>query len=136
MSETKPAKPKKKTWLYVFYGLLTVGILFFILSMNDLGVFQNYVEKNGVTLACGVVPIISDSPKSATKYYAPDEKSLFKCNDAKDLAAKIDWWIEHPKEKEEYSAKYAKISKEKFDHAACMQAMEDMLLKTASVKKA
>lgn len=37
MSETKPAKPKKKTWLYVFYGLLTVGILFFILSMNDLG---------------------------------------------------------------------------------------------------
>lgn len=78
----------------------------------------------------------SDSPKSATKYYALDEKSLFKCNDAKDLAAKIDWWIEHPKEKEEYSAKYAEISKEKFDHAACMQAMEDMLLKTASVKKA
>ena len=37
MSETKPAKPKKKTPLYVFYGLLTVGILFFILSMNDLG---------------------------------------------------------------------------------------------------
>ena len=37
MSETKPAKPKKKTCLYVFYGLLTVGILFFILSMNDLG---------------------------------------------------------------------------------------------------
>lgn len=106
----------------------------------DLYVHAAEYEAEGIgcleALACGVVPIISDSPKSATKYYALNEKSLFKCNDAKDLAAKIDWWIEHPKEKEEYSAKYAEISKEKFDHAACMQAMEDMLLKTASVKKA
>ena len=106
----------------------------------DLYVHAAEYEAEGIgcleALACGIVPIISDSPKSATKYYALDEKSLFKCNDAKDLAEKIDWWIEHPKEKEEYSAKYAEISREKFDHSACMQAMEDMLLKTASIKKA
>ena len=106
----------------------------------DLYVHAAEYEAEGIgcleALACGVVPIISDSPKSATKFYALDAKSLFKCNDARDLAEKIDWWIDHPKEKAEYSAKYAEISKEKFDHSACMQAMEDMLLKTASIKKA
>lgn len=30
-------KKNKKIWLYVFYGALTVGILFFFLSLNDLG---------------------------------------------------------------------------------------------------
>lgn len=37
MTESKPANHKKNIWLYVFYGALTVGILFFVLSMNDLG---------------------------------------------------------------------------------------------------
>lgn len=105
----------------------------------DLYVHAAEYEAEGIgcleALACGIVPIIADSEKSATKYYALDEKSLFKCNDAKNLAEKIDWWIDHPKEKAEYSARYAEVSREKFDHSACMQAMEDMLIETASIKK-
>ena len=43
--------------------------------------------------------MICDAPKSATVQFALDENSLFRADDPKDFAAKIDYWIEHPKEK-------------------------------------
>ena len=87
-------------------------------------------------IACGLVPIICNSEKSATRFYAIDERSLFRRGDADDLAAKIDWWIEHPEAREEYSARYRALSGEKFDHIACMSAMERMLAETASLAPA
>ena len=105
----------------------------------DLYVHAAEYEAEGIgcleALACGVVPVINDAPKSATKYYAIDEKSLFKCNDSDDLAAKIDWWIEHPEIKAEYSEKYARMSDEKFRRSVCMKRMEEMLSETAAIKK-
>ena len=44
-------------------------------------------------IACGLVPVIADSPKSAAKAFALDEKSLFKNKDPEDMAAKIDYWV-------------------------------------------
>ena len=81
-------------------------------------------------IVCGVVPLISDSRKSATKYYAIDDKSLFRYNSPKDLAKKIDWWIEHPEIKDEYSKKYLKLADNNFNLNSCMEKMENMLLKT------
>ena len=105
----------------------------------DLYVHAAEYEAEGIgcleALACGVVPVINDAPKSATKFYAIDEKSLFKCNDSDDLAAKIDWWIEHPEIKAEYSEKYARMSDEKFRRSVCMKRMEEMLSETAAIKK-
>ena len=43
-------------------------------------------------IACGLVPVIANSPKSAAKSFALDEKSLFKNKDPEDMAAKIDYW--------------------------------------------
>lgn len=93
------------------------------------------IEAEGIgcleAIACGVVPIISDSKKSATKNYAIDERSLFRCNDPQDLANKIDWWIEHTDERAKYSEKYLQMAQDKFDHIKCMQEMEKMLIETA-----
>lgn len=56
----------------------------------------------------GVVPIISQGSLIATSQFAIDERSLFPRHDAKTLAERIDWWIEHPEERERMSLEYAK----------------------------
>ncbi len=105
----------------------------------DLYVHAAEYEAEGIgcleAIACGTVPVINDSPKSATRFYALDEKSLFNYNDAEDLARKIDWWIEHPEKKREYAKKYAAMAREKFDRGVCMKRMEQMLIETAAIKK-
>lgn len=62
-------------------------------------------------ISCGVVPIIADSKKSATPQFSICENSLFKVNSPEHLAKLIDYWIEHPKEREEMSKKYVEFSK-------------------------
>lgn len=49
-------------------------------------------------IASGLVPVISDSDRSAAKQFAVDERCLFSNKDAADLAEKIDYWIENPDE--------------------------------------
>ena len=56
--------------------------------------------------ACGLVPVIADSPRSATPQFALDGRSLFPAGDAAALAEKIDWWFEHPEEREEMGKRY------------------------------
>ena len=56
--------------------------------------------------ACGLVPIIANSPRSATPQFALDGRSLFPAGDSAALAEKIDWWFEHPAEREEMGRRY------------------------------
>jgi 1-acyl-sn-glycerol-3-phosphate acyltransferase len=58
-------------------------------------------------IACGRVPVISDSRKSATGQFALDERSLFRAGNSHDLAKKIDYWIEHPEKRREMEAAYS-----------------------------
>lgn len=74
----------------------------------------------------GLVPIIADSPQSATPQFALDERSLFKAGDPDDLAAKIDWWIEHPKERSEMEHAYSELGKQ-YALDACVDRFEEML---------
>ncbi len=76
-------------------------------------------------IACGLVPVISDSKKSATSQFALDSRSTFAAGNAEDLARKIDYWIEHPKEKEEMSKAYAR-STEQYRIEHCVAAAEQM----------
>ena len=59
----------------------------------------------------GNVPIISNSPMSATTQFALHDNSLFNAGDSDDLAKKIDFWIENPKLRDEYEHKYSESAK-------------------------
>ncbi len=101
-----------------------------MINCADLYVHPAEIEIEAIScleaISCGIVPVISNSPRSATRFFALDEKNLFRCNDSTDLAEKIDWWLTHPEEKEKRSKEYLGFTKQ-FDQDVCMDRMEKML---------
>lgn len=101
-----------------------------IINYSDLYCHPAEIEIESIAcieaISCGLVPVVANSPRCATKYFAIDEKSLFENKNPASMAEKIDYWIEHPEEKEEYSKKYLELGN-KFDQNACMDEMEKML---------
>ena len=82
-----------------------------ILHMADLYVHTSDAEIEAMScmeaFACGLVPVIANSSRSATPQFALDERSLFPAGDPAALAERIDWWFEHPEEREEMGRRYA-----------------------------
>ena len=78
-------------------------------------------------ITCGLVPVISNSPRSATNRFALNPNSIFDYKDPKDLANKIDYWIEHPEEKEKISKEYLGFTNQ-FKLSDCMRRMEEMIV--------
>ncbi len=105
-----------------------------VLNYADLYVHPAEIEIEAIAcleaIACGLVPVISDSPRSATGAFALDERNLFRCNDPLSLAERIDYWIEHPDAREQCRQAYLGYAA-KFDQNACMVQMEQMLIDTA-----
>nr|AIA84433.1 CAZy families GT4 protein [uncultured Helicobacter sp.] len=58
-------------------------------------------------MACGLVPLISNSDQSATPQFALDERSLFLPDSVDDLAHKLDYWLDHPGERQKMEQQYA-----------------------------
>lgn len=114
------------------FGFYDRNELVKIINRAYLYVHSAQIEAEGIScleaMACGTVPIISDSEKCATKAYALTEQCKFKFGDARDLARKIDWWIDNPQERRKYSEIYADYADHNFNQSNCMQRMEDMLL--------
>lgn len=108
------------------------------INMSDLYVHPSEIEIEAIgcleAIACGKTPLIADSPKSATRAFALHDTNLFKVNDPKDLALKLDYWIEHPEEREKCAADYLGYSA-RFDYDACMRKMEEMMLSVAEDKR-
>ena len=79
-------------------------------NQADLYVHAAEAEIEGLVcieaISCGLVPVIADSKMSAARQFALDERSVFKNRSAKDLAEKIDYWIEHPQELKMMKQKY------------------------------
>lgn len=103
------------------------------LNMADLYVHPAEIEIEAIScleaIACGLVPVIADSPRSATRYFALDERNLFHNRNAEDLAKRIDYWIEHPDEKAAMAERYRGfVEQHEFEH--CMDRMEQMLSET------
>ena len=100
----------------VFFSYKTSREILDRIAQTDLYVHASNVESEALAcmeaFASGLVPVIADAPKSATRYFALDERSLFKAEDPRDLAAKIDWWIEHPDERREMGMRYAESAKQ------------------------
>ena len=101
------------------------------LWMGDLYVHTSIVEIEAIScleaIACGMVPVIADSRKSATRKFAIDDRCLYKSRSTRDLAEHINYWIEHPEERKELSNKYQEFIKQ-FDFEKCMDNMEKMLV--------
>lgn len=100
-----------------------------LLSRCDLYVHASDAEIEAMScmeaFASGLVPVIADSPRSATPQFALDERSLFPAGDVSALARKIDYWIEHPKERAEMGKRYAEYAGEwSLDRSAGM--LEEM----------
>ncbi|MBQ3734663.1 MAG: glycosyltransferase [Bacteroidales bacterium] len=92
------------------------------LSQCDLYVHASDMESEAIScieaFATGLVPVISDSTLSATSQFALDERSLFKAGDPKDLARKIDYWLDNSEEKARMEKVYAESAKEyDIDHS-------------------
>lgn len=104
-----------------------------MINTADLYVHPAEIEIEAIAcleaISCGIVPVISDSPRSATRFFALDEKNLFACNNSRDLAAKIDYWLDHPAEKAARSKEYVGFTKQ-FDFDVCMDRMEEMIVET------
>jgi len=78
-------------------------------------------------ITCGLVPIIANSARSATRHFALSDKNLFQTNDSVDLARKIDYWIDHPQERLQCSTDYLGFAQQ-FEHEYCMNLMETMMV--------
>lgn len=95
----------------------------------DLYVHAAYVEIEAIAcmeaFACGLVPVICNSPKSATKQFALGPENLFRPDDAADLARKIDYWVEHPAERAALSVRYADYA-EQFRVSRSVEQAEEM----------
>lgn len=109
-----------------------------LLHGADLYVHTAIIEIEAIAcleaIVSGLIPVINNSPRSATKAFALDGNNLFKLNDVNDLAAKIDFWYEHPELIKEYKARYKSIIAN-FDQKECMHKMEEMLLSAIEMKK-
>lgn len=86
-----------------------------LLAMTDLYVHASDAEIEAIScieaFASGLVPVIADSPKSATPQFALDERSLFAAGDSAALAERIDYWLDHPEERRQMELRYAEAGK-------------------------
>ncbi len=109
------------------------------LHAADLYVHTALVEIEAIScleaIACGLVPVISDSPRSATKAFAADGRCLFKAGNARDLAEKISYFYHAPEEIAAYREKYRSF-REQFRQEDRMLEMEQMLKDAVSAKGA
>lgn len=98
---------------------------------GDLYVHTSIVEIEAIScleaIATGMIPVIADSKKSATRMFALDSRCTYQSKNIDDLTKHIDYWIEHPEEKKELQAKYQGFIKQ-FDFETCMDNMEKMLV--------
>ena len=83
-----------------------------LLKSTDLYVHSADAEIEAIScieaFACGNVPIIANSPNSATKQFALTNESLFEAGNSDDLANKIDFWLDNINYRKEMEIEYAK----------------------------
>lgn len=105
-----------KLGVNVVWGIYTPQELLRIINMADLYVHPADAEIEAIAcmeaFTCGIVPVISNHPKSATKMFALDVRCLFDHGKPEELAKKMDYWLDNPTEKEAMGKRYIEYAKE------------------------
>lgn len=101
----------------------------------DIYVHCANVEVEGLSaleaLQQGPVPVIAQGELTATAQFALDSRSLFPAGDARALAERLDYWIEHPEERIAMGPKYAE-SMDAYDIHKSIESLIDMFHKACS----
>lgn len=107
------------------------------LQNADLYVHTALIEIEAIScieaICCGLVPVICNSERSATRFFALGEETLFEPFHTRDLADKIDYWYTHPTEKAAKSKEYESL-RGRFSQNSCMEKMENMLMEAAHTR--
>jgi 1,2-diacylglycerol 3-alpha-glucosyltransferase len=113
------------------FEFLSQSELLKVLNYCDLYIHASDAESEAIAcieaFCCGQVPIISDSPYSATNHFALDERCLFKAGDYNSLRNRIDYFIEHPEFKDSLSQKYIEFGKH-FELYHCVRKLQKMFV--------
>ena len=109
-----------------------------VLNAADLYVHTAYVELESIAcleaIVTGLVPIICNSKRSAARFFAQDDRCLYKKWDSKDLKNKIEYFMDNPealnacKEKYKTQANVSRLGE-------CMNKMEEMLREAAGTRQ-
>ncbi len=132
--QAKLEKLAKKLGLDCDFKYFSQNELVGVLRGGDLYVHTSVVEIEAIScmeaIVCGLVPIINDSPLSATRHFALTQDNLYKENDADSLAEKIKDFYLHPQKSEELHKRY-ETERRSFSLQECMKNMENMLISVA-----
>lgn len=111
------------------FGFFTLEELQRIAVSADLYVHCAYIEVEGLScmeaIQTGLVPVIAEGKLTATSQFALDRKSIYKAQSPRDLAVKMDYWLEHEEERKAEAEKYLGIA-EKYDIKYSVQALLQM----------
>lgn len=111
------------------FGYYSQDELIRLIHDCDLYVHASDVEIEAIScieaFACGLVPIISDSRRSAAVQFALGPQHLFKAGSPDSLAEKIDYWLDNPRQLKDAEEKYARFGKQ--------YALEDSIRKIEKV---
>ncbi len=103
LGESLPLQP--------IFRFFTKQELLHIIAQTDLYVHAADIEIEAIScieaFACGLVPVIADSPRSAARQFALDRRSLFAQGDAAALVSRIDYWLDNPLERAAMEHRYA-----------------------------
>ena len=109
-----------------------------VINYCDLYVHPSDAEIEGIScieaISCGLVPIISDSPQSATNAFALSKHNLFDHRHPIDLARKIDFWIENEQLKQKAALQYIEYAK-RFAISGSIDKMEAMFKDAINSKR-
>lgn len=108
--EHKYRKLAKKYQVNTTFKFFSQEDIIKTIQASDLYIHTADVEIEGIAaleaIACGLVPIIAESNKSATAQFTIDDRNVFKANQVSELTEKIDYWLKRPEERYEMSLKY------------------------------
>lgn len=111
------------------FGFYTEQELLKVINYCDLYVHASDAEIEAIScmeaFTCGLVPVISDSKISATNQFCLDELNIFEHGNYGSLKEKIEYWIEHPEEKEKRSQEYIEYARQ-YSIDNCVSQLEDI----------